>query len=96
MGPLLPRVGVRDLRQNLSVYLRRVAAGETLEVTEHGHPVARLTPLPRGASALDRLEAEGRLVQRAAGDLLDLGPALPNPTGVSISKILEELREDVL
>ena len=36
-----PRVGVRELRQNLSVYLDRVKDGETLEVTEHGHPVAR-------------------------------------------------------
>jgi len=27
------RVGVRALRQNLSVYLRRVKQGETLEVT---------------------------------------------------------------
>ena len=30
------RVGVRELRQNLSVYLDRVKAGETLTVTEHG------------------------------------------------------------
>ena len=45
-NPRTPQVGVRELRQNLSVYLRRVEAGETLEVTEHGHSVARLTPLP--------------------------------------------------
>ena len=29
------QVGVRELRQNLSVHLRKVRAGETLEVTEH-------------------------------------------------------------
>ena len=28
------RVGIRELRQNLSVYIDRVKAGETLEVTE--------------------------------------------------------------
>ncbi len=39
------RVGVRELRQNLSVYLERVKAGESLEVTERGQPVARLAPL---------------------------------------------------
>lgn len=38
------QVGIRELRQNLSVYLRRVAEGETLEVTERGRPVARLAP----------------------------------------------------
>ncbi len=64
------RVGVRELRQNLSVYLDRVKEGETLEVTEHGHSVALLTPLPRvSQSTLDRLIAEGR-VTPGTGDLV--------------------------
>jgi prevent-host-death family protein len=37
-------VGVRELRQNLSRYLERVKAGETLTVTERGREVARLIP----------------------------------------------------
>jgi prevent-host-death family protein len=37
-------VGVRELRQNLSRYLKRVKEGETLVVTERGKEVARLTP----------------------------------------------------
>jgi len=64
----MPQVGVRELRQNLSVYLDRIKAGETLEVTEHGHPVGLLTPLPRASmSMLDRLVAEGRAT-RGTGD----------------------------
>jgi prevent-host-death family protein len=64
------RVGVRELRQNLSVYLDRVKEGEILEVTEHGHAVALLTPLPRSTmSTLDRLIAEGR-VTPGSGDLM--------------------------
>jgi len=43
------RVGVRELRQNLSRYLERVKAGEGLVVTERGREVARL--IPSGASA---------------------------------------------
>ena len=39
------RVGVRELRQNLSRYLDRVKAGEDLVVTEHGREVARLLPV---------------------------------------------------
>jgi prevent-host-death family protein len=69
-------VGVRELRQNLSVYLRRVASGETLEVTEHGRPVAILAPLPAGTTALQRLVAAGRATP-PRGTLRDLGP----PTG---------------
>lgn len=38
------KVGVRELRQNLSRYLDRVKSGEELVVTEHGHEVARLLP----------------------------------------------------
>jgi prevent-host-death family protein len=90
-----PRVGVRELRQNLSVYLDRVKDGETLEVTEHGHPVARLAPLaPKSTSVLDRLIAEGRATP-AQGDLADLGPPLPLPPGVeSPSAILQRMRDE--
>jgi prevent-host-death family protein len=63
------RVGVRELRQNLSVYLARVARGETLEVTDHGHPVAVLAPIAQARSALDRLRLAGRLIP-ATQDLL--------------------------
>ena len=55
-----PTVGVRELRQNLSIYLDRVKKGEALTVTEHGAAVAILRPLPADGSALDRLAAEGR------------------------------------
>ena len=66
-------VGVRELRQNLSVYLDRVKEGETLVVTEHGHAVARLAPLQRAASILDRLVAEGHATP-SSGSVADLGP----------------------
>ena len=88
------QVGVRELRQNLSVYLARIARGETLEVTDRGHAVALLTPLPRETSVLDRLEREG-LLTRATGDLL----ALKRPRmAVSTrgSDWLEETRADRL
>lgn len=57
------QVGVRELRNHLSEYLARVAAGEDVVVTDRGHPVARLGPL-HGEAALDRLVANG-LVTRA-------------------------------
>ena len=53
-------VGVRELRQNLSIYLDRVKKGEALTVTEHGGSVAILRPLPAASSALERVVAEGR------------------------------------
>jgi len=92
-----PTVGVRELRQNLSKYLRRVQAGETLEVTEHGRAVAVLAPLPPpDESVLDRLIREGR-ARPGKGNLLDLGPPIKLPPGSpSLSEILDELREDIV
>jgi prevent-host-death family protein len=85
------RVGVRELRQNLSVYLRRVAAGKTYEVTDRGHAVAVLAPLPERATIVDRLATEGR-VRKGRGHLADLGPAPAVSLARSLSDELEELR----
>jgi prevent-host-death family protein len=54
-------VGIAELRQNLSKYLRRVEAGERLVVTDRNKPVAELGPPPTTGSALDRLIAEGKV-----------------------------------
>jgi prevent-host-death family protein len=43
-------VGVRQLKANLSKYLRQVKAGKTLVITEHGRAVGRLTPVTRPLS----------------------------------------------
>lgn len=85
------RVGVRELRQNLSVYLRRVKAGETLEVTEQNRPVARLIPLP--AEHRGRLVAliEERRATPARGDLLDR-PPIDLGAGPSVVDLLLEMR----
>lgn len=88
------RVGIRELRQNLSVYLRRVEAGETLEVTERGKPVALLAPLPGRQSILDRLIASGE-AQPATEPWSTLGPPLPAiPGEKTLSEILQEMRDE--
>jgi prevent-host-death family protein len=47
-------VGVRDLKNRLSAYLDRIKGGEEIVVTEHGRPIARLSPV--GAD-VDRMTA---------------------------------------
>ncbi len=49
-------VGIRELRNRLSAYLRRVKAGERLLVTERGRPVALLSP-PAETPGDRRIEA---------------------------------------
>ncbi len=95
IGAQPSRVGVRELRQNLSVYLGRVKKGETLEVTEHGQPVARLTPRPsEPMSELDRLIAEGRVIPGSRNvAALGLPPHVAEP-GRTLSDILQEMRDE--
>lgn len=52
------RIGIRELRDTLTQTIRRVRAGETIEVTHDGEPVAVIAPYRR--SRLDQLIAEGR------------------------------------
>jgi prevent-host-death family protein len=43
--PAMTTVGVKELKDHLSEYLRRVAKGERVIVTERGRPVASLSPM---------------------------------------------------
>lgn len=89
------RVGVRELRQNLSVYLGKVAAGATFEVTDRGRSVAVLAPLPQDSTATGRLVSAGR-ASAPVGDLLELGAPNGEPAPARLSRALEEEREEPL
>ena len=58
-------VSVRNLKDHLSEYLRRVQNGQAVTVTDHGRPVAALVPLKRKpdspAARLAQLEASGEV-----------------------------------
>ena len=87
-------VGVRELRQNLSIYLDRVKQGAALQVTEHGRVVAVLRPVPPNASRYDILLAQG-LITPATKSIRDLPPPRKMPPGSRpMSEILDEMRED--
>lgn len=89
----MDRIGVRELRQHASRHLARVEAGETLEVTDRGRPVARLVPVT--GDPWEDLVAQGLVTPAAPGaDLLDVMPAAL-PAGVpSGSEVLARLRAD--
>jgi len=96
-GPMVPdRVGVRELRQNLSVYLERVIAGERLAVTDRGRPVAMLIPLSPAATTVERLVAEGRAIPARAHirDLPPLKGRIRPDLDERLQRALQESRED--
>jgi prevent-host-death family protein len=89
----MERIGIRELRQHASRWVRRTAAGESFEITDRGRPVARLVP-PAPLEGLAKLEAQGR-ISEARGDLLDLGPPLPPKAGIPLpSEIIVADRDD--
>ena len=83
-------VGVAELRQNLSRYLRRVEQGERLLVTDHNRPVAELGPPPGTGRALDRLIAEGLVAAPARRRLP--GPLAMDGDALALSRALDEIR----
>ena len=85
-------VGVAELRQNLSRYLRLVAQGERLVVTERNRPVAELGPPPTTGEALDRLIAEGRVSRPTRRNLP--APLRLDGDPTALSNALNEIRGD--
>ena len=82
-------MGIRELRDTLTKTIRRVRAGETIEITHDGEPVAVLSPVREGR--IDRLLARGDV---SPGTPLDR-PIEPQPqTGpLTASEILERDRD---
>ncbi|HHW83398.1 MAG TPA: type II toxin-antitoxin system prevent-host-death family antitoxin [Actinomycetales bacterium] len=79
----------RELRNNSAEILRRVAAGESFTVTNHGEVAAVIAP-PE-LSELDRLRQAGRV--RAATKPRQFSK-LPRVSGPPTSEILDDLRRD--
>lgn len=94
--PKPERVGIRQLRQNLSVYVRRVRdEGRAYEVTERGEPVARLTPLEdRPTSIYEQMVADGRIAPptREWSELPE--PVQLPPGGPTLSEVLQQMRDE--
>jgi prevent-host-death family protein len=83
-------VGVAELRQNLSLYLRRVERGERLLVTDRNRPVAELGPPPSTGADLDRLIAAGRVSRSLRRGLPESLELAGDP--YALSRALDEIR----
>jgi len=87
-------IGIRELRQHASRYLRLVKAGQRVAVTDRGALVAYLVPAGESASVLDRLAASGDYTP-PAGSILDVPPAPRVPEGTRpLTTVLDEIRDE--
>lgn len=85
--------GIRELKDNLSRYIRRIEAGERISVTAHGRVVAELIP-PNGSartspgSRWEELIAAGVLHPPVeAGDPFEDWPDIRLPPGTGAALI---------
>jgi len=92
-------VGVRELKNRLSEYIRQVRAGESVLVTDRGEVVAELSPPGQGATAADLPPALLGLARRGLATVgvpgdASLYPALPRKRTrkVTAAQLLEEER----
>src|SRR5687767_6687909 len=92
-------VGIRELKDRLSEYIRQVRAGESVLVTDRGEVVAEITPPGHGTAGGDVPAALLALAKRnlatlgAKGDA-SVYPALPRKRKrkVTATQLLEEER----
>lgn len=87
----MARIGVRELRQNASAYLKQVQEGEVIEVSVRGKLVARIVPVAE--SEWDKLVAEGNIRPPAPEARLHDIEALVADLDISASEVLRSLRE---
>ena len=87
-------IGVRELRQHASRYLRLVRAGQRVAVTDRGALVAYLVPAGESSAILDRLSAAGDY-EPPVGSLVDLPPPPERKAGTRpLTEVLADQRDE--
>ncbi|MEU7575046.1 type II toxin-antitoxin system prevent-host-death family antitoxin [Micromonospora sp. NPDC049240] len=89
----MEQISIRELNQHTSRVLARVRAGETVEVTDRGEPIARLVPVLAGDALLGRLVAEGRASAPTAVGPVPMPPVLGDAS-VDVVAALVEARDE--
>ena len=87
------RVGLRELGQNVSRVMERIKKGESLVVTEHGTPIARLEPY-KARSRLEEMIAEGDAIPAEISIQEFLATYVPIESEIRGSDILQQMRDE--
>ena len=87
------QVGVRELKNALSKYLRRVKAGETLTITERGQPVGQIIPIQTDLASRLKQLAEAGVIEWDGQAVPPYQPKAVNRSGRLLSDLVSEQRE---
>ena len=89
------RIGIRELREQASTYIRRAGAGQRILVTVSGAPMALLGPItsdPKSTLTIADLVARGAVIApRRNGEFIP-GEAVAVHSGARIDQLLRQVR----
>ena len=85
-------VGVRELKTQLSKYLRQVKAGHTIVITEHGRTVGRIVPTETSLDEKLAALQQAGLIRWNGHKLKPMQPIATLPEGCSLSDLIIEDR----
>jgi len=85
-------VGVRELKTQLSKYLRQVKAGRTVVITEHGKAVGRLVPAVQSVEEKMWAMVDAGLAEWNGKKLKPMKPVAKVKEGHSVAQIIIEDR----
>ena len=88
----MEQVPIRELNQNTAGVIERVTHGETVEITSHGTPVARLVPISQHGE-LDDLVASGWATPPTNRRPFTV-PAIKAPAGEDAAELIRRLRDE--
>ena len=86
-------VGVRELKAQLSHYLRQVAAGHTIVITDRGQPIGQIVPPNTSAEDHVRLLVAAGLVAWIGQPLEPTPPTATSQGDTTVADLLLEDRE---
>lgn len=97
-NPVVAAAGIRELKDHLSRYIRRIEAGERIAITAHGRVVAELVPpevkTKRKPNRFDELVASGVIrPPLEAGDPTEDWPDIRLPSGTA-AKLIDADRDE--
>lgn len=91
----MERIGIRELKQHTSTYVKKAQEGSPVLVTVYGHLAAQLVPASEADDpAADLVEAGILLPPEEPGDIIDLPTAHPTPGRSSVSEALSQMRDE--
>jgi prevent-host-death family protein len=87
------RVGTRELKTNLSKYLRRVKAGETIIVTERGKEIGQIMPVAQSMEERMKTLTEAGFLKWNGKKVEPYEPIAINLSGKQVSDLIVEDRD---